>query len=308
MTTLHEAVKVIADSVEKLAFQMPAPNPYTPRFVMLVIALREALAQPDLTTCNCRWDGETQVQQCTLHEAHVDAIHEWAERAKTAEKALAQQGEQQYDKTEMNAFVQNLYDQKMLEGKHGHYETMFNVVHAAIRKAHGIEATPAAQPCKVCEEVHAILDTDKSMIIRDAKDGYPEGRASRTLTLQERVKALCIYAADWKRWYEETQAAPAAQPIPLAATCHCACVVQEGQVTELCKMHSKLVSPAAQPTCKQDLPVETEQERYVRMCPDIECGRKKRCTRMVGVSCMSRADIAPAAQPELTACGRMSKS
>lgn len=54
---------------------------------------------------------------------------------------------------------------------------------------------------------------------------------------------------------------------------------------------------AAQPACKQDLPVETEQERYVRMCPDIECGRKKRCTRMVGVSCMSRADIAPAAQP-----------
>ena len=37
-----------------------------------------------------------------------------------------------YDKTEMNAFVQNLYDQKMQEGKHGHYETMFHVVHAAI--------------------------------------------------------------------------------------------------------------------------------------------------------------------------------
>jgi hypothetical protein len=53
-------------------------------------------AEPTLQTCNCRWDGEVQVQQCTLHEAHVDAIHEWAERAKTAEKklaALAQQAE-----------------------------------------------------------------------------------------------------------------------------------------------------------------------------------------------------------------------
>jgi len=53
-------------------------------------------AEPVLQTCNCRWDGEVQVQQCTLHEAHVDAIHEWAERAKTAEKklaALAQQAE-----------------------------------------------------------------------------------------------------------------------------------------------------------------------------------------------------------------------
>ena len=40
----------------------------------------------------------------------------------------------QYDKTEMNAFVQVLYDQKMQEGKHGHYETMFHVVHKAIAR------------------------------------------------------------------------------------------------------------------------------------------------------------------------------
>lgn len=51
--------------------------------------LEAALAEPVLQTCNCRWDGEMQMQQCTLHEAHVDAIHEWAERAKTAEKKLA---------------------------------------------------------------------------------------------------------------------------------------------------------------------------------------------------------------------------
>ncbi len=43
---------------------------------------------PPLTTCNCRWDGDKQVQQCTLHEAHVDAIREWAERAKSAEAKL----------------------------------------------------------------------------------------------------------------------------------------------------------------------------------------------------------------------------
>jgi hypothetical protein len=44
----------------------------------------------------------------------------------------------QYNKTEMNCFVQNLYDEKMREGKHGHYETMFHVVHRAIEAAHGI--------------------------------------------------------------------------------------------------------------------------------------------------------------------------
>lgn len=42
-----------------------------------------------LTTCNCRWRGEKLVQQCELHEAWRDAIHDWAERAKDAEKKLA---------------------------------------------------------------------------------------------------------------------------------------------------------------------------------------------------------------------------
>lgn len=39
-----------------------------------------------------------------------------------------------YDKTAMNCFVQRLYDSKMKEGKHGHYETMFHVVHQAIKR------------------------------------------------------------------------------------------------------------------------------------------------------------------------------
>ena len=46
-----------------------------------------------------------------------------------------------YDKTELNRFVQDLYDEKMQNGKHGHYETMFHVVHQAIKKV----APPAAQ-------------------------------------------------------------------------------------------------------------------------------------------------------------------
>jgi len=65
----------------------------------------------------------------------------------------------------------------------------------------------AAMPCSACAEAHAILDADASKIIRNAKDGYPEGREPRELTLAERVKALCIYAADWKRWCEEARKA-----------------------------------------------------------------------------------------------------
>ena len=49
----------------------------------------EPAVKPVQTTCNCRWEGDTQVQECTLHQAHKDAIHEWAERAKTAEAKLA---------------------------------------------------------------------------------------------------------------------------------------------------------------------------------------------------------------------------
>jgi hypothetical protein len=50
--------------------------------------------------------------------------------------ALAQPAQEPvaYDKTEMNGFVQDLYDKKMQEGKHGHYETMFHVVHQAIKR------------------------------------------------------------------------------------------------------------------------------------------------------------------------------
>lgn len=58
---------------------------------------------------------------------------------------------------------------------------------------------------KQLEAAHVVLDADPSKIIRNAKDGYPEGRESQELTLAERVKALCIYAADWERWYVEAE-------------------------------------------------------------------------------------------------------
>lgn len=51
------------------------------------------------------------------------------------------------DKTDLNAFVQNLYDVKMREGKHGHYETMFYVVQQTIKHVCG-NKQPAAWLCK----------------------------------------------------------------------------------------------------------------------------------------------------------------
>jgi len=79
---------------------------------------------------------------------------------------------------------------------------------------HAAQPAPVqAVACAVCNEVHAIFDADESKIIRDAKDGYPEGRTPRTLTLQERVNALCKYASDWKRWcLEKENTTPPAEP------------------------------------------------------------------------------------------------
>jgi len=76
-----------------------------------------------------------------------EAIHGVSEKKAALRAALtealqaAQPAREPYDKTEMNAFVQSLYDQKMQEGKHGHYETLFHVVHAAIARAQ-----PAQEP------------------------------------------------------------------------------------------------------------------------------------------------------------------
>lgn len=52
---------------------------------------------------------------------------------------------------------------------------------------------------------HTLLNGDASKIIQNHKDGYPEGRPDRLLTLGERIKALCTYAADWKRWCQNNE-------------------------------------------------------------------------------------------------------
>jgi len=52
----------------------------------------------------------------------------------------AQQEPVAYDKTELNCFAQDLYNKKMREGKHGHYESMFHVIHMCIKK---VASSPA---------------------------------------------------------------------------------------------------------------------------------------------------------------------
>lgn len=86
MSTLREAAQQALDAL----YDIDATGVPVGHIDLVIDTLRAALAQQE-QTCNCRWVGDVQTQQCTLHEAHVDAIHEWAERAKTAEAALAQE-------------------------------------------------------------------------------------------------------------------------------------------------------------------------------------------------------------------------
>lgn len=44
-----EQLRVIAKRIENIAFEMPAPNPYTPRLAMLAVEIRSAAYAVDAT-------------------------------------------------------------------------------------------------------------------------------------------------------------------------------------------------------------------------------------------------------------------
>lgn len=56
-----------------------------------VAAQPEAVGEPcDTKGCACRWDKEDiRVQTCERHQGWLEVVHEWAERAKEAERQLA---------------------------------------------------------------------------------------------------------------------------------------------------------------------------------------------------------------------------
>lgn len=125
----------------------------------------------------------------------------------------------------------------------------------------GEAPSPSKPPCSSCEEVHAILDADESRIIRNAKDGYPDGRELRDLTLAERVKALCIYAADWKRWCIEAEKPNPGDPVsvsPGANACSSSnCSLPDTLASEMAEW---LKTPAAKQMISEAM------DEYIRRC------------------------------------------
>jgi hypothetical protein len=127
MTNLRQAAQQALEALEDERYV----TKYT-HIVEAITALKAELAQPEQEPT--QWRDMVVVtlvrEGINKHRARELADH-------FATPLAAAQPEQEpvaYDKTELNRFVQDLYDEKMQEGKHGHYETMFHVVHQAIKK------------------------------------------------------------------------------------------------------------------------------------------------------------------------------
>ena len=127
------------------------------------------MAQPEQCQCpNCR---------VTLHASDC-AVHNEPAYPKGACNCGAQPEQEPvaYDKTEMNCFVQDLYDKKMLEGKHGHYETMFHVVHQAIKiKDSGL--VRCTHPVKDLEDIDINITWNENSMRDFGKDELNFARA-----------------------------------------------------------------------------------------------------------------------------------
>lgn len=92
---LEEDAKQAANELRRLHAELESikqaitdPENQPSQFGTVLMSDQTEKSVPVFKPCSCRWKGETQVQQCTLHAAHIDAIHEWADRAKTAEAKL----------------------------------------------------------------------------------------------------------------------------------------------------------------------------------------------------------------------------
>jgi hypothetical protein len=136
-----------------------------------ITALRTALEQQQAEPC----------QYCGLSECDPKCM--WVEQPQQ------QQAEPvAYDKTEINCFVQSLYDKKMQEGKHGHYETMFHVVHQAIKKV----APPKQQADPVQERITHITWDERGV---RTVNGIPDDAPRRKPLTDEQIGQDPIFRA-----------------------------------------------------------------------------------------------------------------
>jgi len=135
MTNLRQAAQQALEALEQLDGIDTETECVTIDAGDVITALRKALAQPEFYQPAAQEAVEILMSMGYMYEPTYTGLAWVAKKS-----AQPEQESVAYDKTELNRFVQSLYDEKMREGKHGHYEALFYCVHQAIKRAaHGIK-------------------------------------------------------------------------------------------------------------------------------------------------------------------------
>ena len=139
--TKDEALKMALEALEADPLEMVADVDGHMVFLKdkAITAIKEALAQEQEPVAWGVFEGNLHDMFFSPSEAQEMADLKGTHAEVRPLYTTPPQRKPQYDKTEMNCFVQDLYDKKMQEGKHGQYEAMFHVVHRAIEAAHNIK-------------------------------------------------------------------------------------------------------------------------------------------------------------------------
>ena len=164
--TKDEALKLALETLECWQRNEDCNEPMS----KILEAIKKVLAQPEITTGNILMDSYNAMQSMKVEgPRHVVCQCDKC-------KAQPEQEPVAYDKTEMNCFVQDLYDKKMKEGKHGHYETMFHVVHQAIKiKDSGL--VRCTHPVKDLEDIAINITWNENSMRDFGKDELNFARA-----------------------------------------------------------------------------------------------------------------------------------
>jgi len=79
-------------AIDALEYHMAQTRPIQKTIDALAALRLEPVSEPNTHGCACRWDAnDNRVATCVRHQGWLDVVHEWADRAKAAEKALAAQ-------------------------------------------------------------------------------------------------------------------------------------------------------------------------------------------------------------------------
>jgi hypothetical protein len=137
------------------------------------------LAMTKMNQAIAEWESQER-NFCSRCGKRTNDIHTCTPPQRKEQEPVA------YDKTELNCFAQDLYDQKMREGKRGHYESMFHVIHQCVKK---VASPPQRTWVGLTDE--EIIDVIHPLVMADMSDQATDYEMARAIEakLKERNNA-----------------------------------------------------------------------------------------------------------------------